>query len=62
MVIDSKVSLSAFHAYVKAETDEDHNMELSLHLSLTGKNIPEKLLDVSEAEAITIEATVDTQT
>jgi DNA recombination protein RmuC len=28
----------------------------------TGKNIPEKLLDVSEAEAITIEATVDTQT
>jgi DNA recombination protein RmuC len=39
VVIDSKVSLSAFHAYVKAETDEDRNMELSLHLSSIKKHI-----------------------
>jgi DNA recombination protein RmuC len=39
VVIDSKVSLSAFYAYVNTETDEERNTQLALHIGSISKHI-----------------------
>jgi DNA recombination protein RmuC len=39
VVIDSKVSVTAFYAYLNAETEEERNTQLSLHVNSISKHI-----------------------